>query len=42
LAGKADTESLSGNTINDIHEHPEAKQLGVRGGGWPDFHAGPL
>jgi len=28
----------SGNIINDIHDHPEAKQLG---GDWTDFHAGP-
>ena len=30
-------ESPSGNTINDIHDHPEAKQLGIKSGDWTDF-----
>ena len=34
-------ESPSGNTINDIHDHPEAKQLGVKSRDWTDFYAGP-
>jgi len=34
-------ESPSGNTINGIHDHPEAKQLGIKSGDWTDFYAGP-
>ena len=41
LVGQAHIESPSGNTINDIHDHPEDKQLGVKGGGKPNFQAGP-
>jgi len=29
----------SGNTINDIHDHPEVTQLGEgQSGDWTDFH----
>jgi len=30
----------SANTINDIHNYPETKQLGFKMGDWTDFHAG--
>ena len=33
--------SPSSNTINDIHDHPEAKQLGGQSRDWTDSHAGP-
>jgi len=41
LVGQAHMESY-GNAVNDIHVQIEAKQLRIKGGDWPNFHAGPL
>ena len=41
LGGDSTYGAHFGNTFNEIHNHPEAEQLGVNGRDWPDFHAGP-
>ena len=37
LVGGAHMDNPSGNSVNDIHNHPEAKQLEFKDGGQHDF-----
>jgi len=39
VEGQAHKESSSGSGINCIHDHPEPKLMGVKGGDQPNFHA---